>query len=61
MMRILHLDENHPILVEQLAVLGFENSVDTQSSKEVVAQVVFQGKFFFTFYLGIKTSLSLLV
>lgn len=42
MMRILHLGENHPILVEQLAVLGFENSVDTQSSKEAVAQDIGQ-------------------
>ena len=42
MMRILHLDENHPILVEQLAVLGFENIVDTQSSKEVIAQDIAQ-------------------
>ena len=41
-MRILHLDENHPILVEQLAVLGFENIVDTQSSKEVIAQDIAQ-------------------
>ena len=42
MIRILHLDENHPILVEQLAVLGFENIVDTQSSKEVIAQDIAQ-------------------
>lgn len=42
MMRILHLDENHPILVEQLGVLGFENIVDTQSSKEVIAQDIAQ-------------------
>lgn len=42
MMRILHLDENHPILVEQLAVFGFENIVDTQSSKEVIAQDIAQ-------------------
>ena len=42
MMRILHLDENHPILVEQLAVLGFENIVNTQSSKEVIAQDIAQ-------------------
>lgn len=42
MMRILHLDENHPILVEKLAVLGFENIVDTQSSKEVIAQDIAQ-------------------
>ena len=42
MMRILHLDENHPILIAQLAVLGFENIVDTHSSKEVVAQDIAQ-------------------
>jgi D-3-phosphoglycerate dehydrogenase len=42
MMRILHLDENHPILVEQLAVFGFENIVDTQSSKELIAKDIAQ-------------------
>ena len=42
MMRILHLDENHPILVEQLTVLGFENIVDTLSSKETIAQDIAQ-------------------
>ncbi|MAS68141.1 MAG: hydroxyacid dehydrogenase [Flavobacteriaceae bacterium] len=41
-MRILHLDENHPILVEQLAVFGFENIVDTQSSKELIAKDIAQ-------------------
>ena len=42
MMRILHLDENHPILVDQLTVLGFENIVDTLSSKEAIAQDIAQ-------------------
>ena len=42
MMRILHLEENHPILIEQLTVLGFENIVDTLSSKEVIAQDIAQ-------------------
>ncbi len=32
-MRILHLDENHPFLIEELEKAGFENSIDYSSSK----------------------------
>ena len=42
MMRILHLDNNHPFLEEQLVVLGFENVVDTKSSKEIITQDISQ-------------------
>lgn len=40
MMRILHVDENHPTLLPQLAVLGFENTIDTHSSKEQIEQKI---------------------
>ncbi|MBT8254883.1 MAG: hydroxyacid dehydrogenase [Flavobacteriaceae bacterium] len=35
-MRILHLDTNHPLLIEQLNQLGYENYEDYQASKEDV-------------------------
>ncbi len=35
-MNILHLDSNHPILIEQLAQLGFENHMDFESSKSKI-------------------------
>ena len=35
-MNILHLDSNHPLLIEQLAALGHTNHEDYSSSKEVV-------------------------
>lgn len=34
--KILHLDSNHPILKEQLELLGFTNDEDFTSSKEVI-------------------------
>ena len=34
--KILHLDSNHPLLWEQLEVLGFENHEDYLSSKEEI-------------------------
>ncbi len=37
-MKILHLDNNHPLLIEQLAGAGFENDEDYTSAKEVVEQ-----------------------
>ncbi|MGJ8665105.1 MAG: 2-hydroxyacid dehydrogenase [Patiriisocius sp.] len=37
-MKILHLDNNHPLLIEQLAAAGFENDEDYTSAKEVVEQ-----------------------
>jgi D-3-phosphoglycerate dehydrogenase len=38
MTRILHVDTNHPSLVEGLQKLGFENIIDTTSSKEEIEQ-----------------------
>ena len=39
-MKILHLDTNHPILIEQLNSLGFTNDEDYNSSKdEIVAKI----------------------
>ncbi|MEZ4810212.1 MAG: 2-hydroxyacid dehydrogenase [Allomuricauda sp.] len=35
-MKVLHLDTNHPLLMEQLAALGFENHEDYRSPKEEV-------------------------
>lgn len=37
---ILHLDSNHPILMEQLQKLGFVNDVDYHSTKEEVEQKI---------------------
>lgn len=35
-MKILHLDTNHPLLIEQLDALGFTNDEDYSSSKEEI-------------------------
>ncbi|MBA6151721.1 2-hydroxyacid dehydrogenase [Gelidibacter maritimus] len=35
-MKILHLDTNHPLLINQLSVLGFDNDEDYTSSKEAI-------------------------
>ena len=35
-MNILHLDSNHPLLIEQLSALGHTNHEDYSSTKEVV-------------------------
>ena len=35
-MNILHLDSNHPLLIEQLAALGHTNHEDYSSSKKAV-------------------------
>lgn len=35
-MKILHLDKNHPLLLEQLADYGFQNEEDYSSSKETI-------------------------
>lgn len=42
MIRILHLDENHPVLLEGLNALGFENTVDTTSPKEKIESEIHQ-------------------
>lgn len=35
-MRVLHLDINHPLIIEQFAALGFQNDEDYTSSKEEI-------------------------
>ena len=39
-MKILHLDTNHPLLIEQLNDLGFTNDEDYSSSKEVILEKI---------------------
>lgn len=39
-MRVLHLDTNHPLLLEQLAVLGLQNDEDYSSTKEEILQKI---------------------
>lgn len=39
-MKVLHIDANHPLLIEQLADLGCENHEDYTSSKEDVEQKI---------------------
>lgn len=39
-MKVLHLDTNHPLLLEQFAQLGFENHEDYTSSKEEVEKKI---------------------
>ena len=39
-MKVLHLDTNHPLLLGELAKLGFENHEDYKSSKEQVEQKI---------------------
>ncbi|WP_121665935.1 2-hydroxyacid dehydrogenase [Mesonia aquimarina] len=39
-MKILHLDSNHPLLIQQLTELGFENHEDYTSSKETIEQKI---------------------
>ncbi|PQB05255.1 2-hydroxyacid dehydrogenase [Aureitalea marina] len=41
-MRILHLDTNHPLMLEQLGQAGYENVEDYHSSKEVIEQKIDQ-------------------
>lgn len=35
-MKVLHLDSNHPLIIEQFAALGFENDEDYTSPKEAI-------------------------
>ncbi|NNL07757.1 MAG: hydroxyacid dehydrogenase, partial [Croceitalea sp.] len=37
-MKVLHVDTNHPLLLEQLAELGFENTEDYTSTKEQIVK-----------------------
>ncbi|OUS01413.1 hydroxyacid dehydrogenase [Flavobacteriales bacterium 33_180_T64] len=39
-MKILHLDTNHPLLIEQLNTLGFTNDEDYTSSKEAIEKII---------------------
>ncbi len=39
-MRILHLDSNHPHLIQKLADAGFSNDEDYRSSKEQIEQII---------------------
>lgn len=39
-MKILHLDQNHPLLIEQLTTAGFDNEEDYTSSKEIVESFI---------------------
>ena len=38
-MNIIHLDVNHPLLVDQLEFLGYNNFIDIESSKEEVEKI----------------------
>lgn len=40
MMKILHLDENHPLLAEEFEKLGFENDFDYTSPREAILQKI---------------------
>ncbi len=42
MKRVLHIDTNHPILVEGLEDLGFENTINTSAPKAVIEQDIHQ-------------------
>lgn len=39
-MRILHLDKNHPLLIEQLSQAGYQNDEDYTSSKEEIEKII---------------------
>lgn len=39
-MKILHLDTNHPLLIQQLNAMGFENDEEYTATKEEVAQKI---------------------
>lgn len=39
-MKVLHLDTNHPLLINQLTDLGFENVEDYSSSKETIEKSI---------------------
>ncbi|MEO1487170.1 MAG: 2-hydroxyacid dehydrogenase [Bacteroidota bacterium] len=41
-MKVLHLDTNHPLLLEQFEALGFENHEDYSSSKETIERKIAQ-------------------
>jgi D-3-phosphoglycerate dehydrogenase len=39
-MKVLHLDQNHPILLDQLEQAGFSNTEDYTSSKEAIEKII---------------------
>ncbi len=39
-MKVLHVDTNHPLIIEQFAFLGFENHEDYTSSKEEIEKKI---------------------
>jgi len=39
-LKIIHLDKNHPLLIEQLAAAGFQNDEDYESSKVEIERIV---------------------
>ena len=39
-MKVLHLDTNHPLLIEQFNALGFQNDEDYSSSKEEISEKI---------------------
>lgn len=39
-MKILHLDTNHPLLIEQLSASGFENHEDYKSAKQDIEKII---------------------
>lgn len=41
-MKVLHLDTNHPLLIEELAALGFENTEEYLASKEALEERIGQ-------------------
>lgn len=41
-MKILHLDKNHPLLIEQLTAAGFENDENYYAPKDAIEQIIHQ-------------------
>jgi len=41
-MKILHLDKNHPLLIEQLTAAGFENEENYYAPKDAIEQIIHQ-------------------
>ena len=41
-MKILHLDKNHPLLIERLSAAGFENDENYYAPKEAIEQIIYQ-------------------
>ena len=39
-MRVLHLDTNHPLLIEQLKAIGFTNDENYQASKSQIEEII---------------------